>query len=295
MKLDLSFVKAAPASFKIGVSPLRDAAWFVGLTYASSWLWWIPGSLLQSISPSTASDFLLALGSFAPLAVAFYLNLWTGRRTFLWAQWLRTSEPKRILLVFMLPPLMLIPIILLRLYENTFDLIIFLSDLRGALPMLAGFILLAFGEEVGWRGFLLARMESFRLPLINLIIAFAWFGWQLPLLLSAPGEVFANDGAKQLAAFLLYSILITPFFNRLASSADGNVFLPTLLRACLKTTFAIYLLQSPVDLLTHPYGWGALAWLALLNFLFFGQLWFGRPSSQASELERVMPIQPEIK
>ncbi len=295
MKLDLSFVKAAPASFRIGASPLRDAVWFIGLTYASSWLWWIPGGLLQSNGPSTASDFLLALGSLAPLAVAFYLNLWTGRRTFLWAQWLRTLDLRRILLVIVLPPLMLIPITLLRFYENTLDLIKFLDDLRGALPMLAGFILLAFGEEVGWRGFLLARLESFKLVMVNFIIAFAWFGWQVPLLLTAPGEAFANDGAQHLAAFLLYSILITPFFNRLASRADINVLLPTLLRACLKTAFAIYLLQSPVDLLTHPYGLGALAWLAVLNVLFVGQLWFGRPSGQSSELERVMPLEAEIK
>jgi hypothetical protein len=295
MKLDLSFVKVAPSSFRIGVSPLRDAVWFIGLAYASSWLWWIPGALLQANGPTTASDFLLALGSFAPLAVALYLNLWGGRHTFTWGQWLRTMEPRSILAVLLLPVLMLTPTILFRLYENTFDLSKFLGDVRGAPAMLAGFIVLAFGEEVGWRGFLLPRLEPFRLVMVNFIIAFAWFGWQLPLVLAAPSDAFGNDGAQHLAAFLLYSILITPFFNRLALRSDVNVLLPTLLRACLKTAFAVYLSQSPADSFTHPYGIVALTWLAVLNVLLMGQLWLGRPRGEPSELERIMPLEAEIK
>ena len=53
-------------------------------------------------------------------------------------------------------------------------------------------------------------------------------------------------------------------FNRLALKSDYNVVLPAILRACLKTAFAVYALQGVV-FLTHPWGVGDLVWLAVLN------------------------------
>ena len=198
------------------------------------------------------------------------------------------------LVAVVLPVLILIPIILWRLYDKNFSLTQFLKDFEGLPLVLPGYLILAFGEEVGWRGFLLRRLKN-KLFLANFGIAFAWWFWQIPLILAQPHDVFLGDATQHLAAFLLFSILITPFLNRLSAHYDMNVLLSSVLRACLNVAFFVYLLQGPVDLRTHPMGIVSLAWLAILNLVLFGQLWQGKPSGDESELARVMPLEPIVE
>ncbi len=295
MKLDPSSLRAdSLSSLKLGTSPLRDAAIFIAVTYFVSWLFWIPGGMLVASGLTDIGNLLLAIGSFAPLGVAVYMNLLMRRRTFDLGAWVRTFTLRRVIVAIVMPILILLPIILYRLYNNTFDLWGFVSDLRGAPFLLVGLFIISFGEETGWRGFLLERLDSYNLVLVNFLIAFAWFGWQIPLILSTPNDAFLGDSGQLLAAYLLFSVMITPFFNRLALRSGMNVALPALLRACLKTGFAIYLLQG-ATIMSHPYGLVSLAWLAILNALLFGQLWQGKPSGDESELERVMPLEPALK
>ncbi len=278
----------------IGISPLKDAALFLVLTFGLSWLLWIPGAILFVNGATAVGHFLLALGSFVPLAVALYLNLWGRQRTFDWRRWFSTLSLRSTLVAVVLPVLVLLPLIMLREYWGSFDIFRFFSDLGGVPTLLIGLVVIAFGEEVGWRGFFLPRVQSFNLVVVNFIVAFAWFTWQIPLVLTQPGDAFGNDNLQQLAAFLLFSFLITPFFNRLALRSGYNVLLTTLLRASLKTAFAIYVLQGASDILFHPNGLGVIAWLAALNVLLFGQLWLGHNPDE-SELDRVMPLEPAIK
>ncbi|MGB8648091.1 MAG: CPBP family glutamic-type intramembrane protease [Anaerolineae bacterium] len=282
-------------SLPVGVSPLFDALLFVVVTIALSWLFWAPAALLQANGATEVANVLFAIGSFAPLAVAVYLNLWARRRMFEWGRWLRSLRLNTILVALVLPVLILIPMILWRLYDQTFDLLQLLADLRGLPLLLLGLFILAFGEEVGWRGFMLARLERYKLVLVNGAIALAWFVWQIPRVLADRHDVFLNDGLLHLAAFLSFSMLITPFLNRMALRSDMNVFLPALLRASLNAAFSLYALQQPVDLRTYWLGTGMLVWLVILNVLLFGQLWLGRPAQEDSELARVMPLEPAIK
>ncbi len=295
MKSDVSSSKIdLVAQLKIGTSPLLDATYFLILTFILSWLVWIPGSFLLINGSQAIGNFLLAVGSFVPLAVAFYLNFFARRRTFDWGLWFKTLTVRQVLVAAVLCILALLPIMLLRVYWGTFSFGRFFSDLRDAPFLFIGLVVIAFGEEVGWRGFLLARLESFNLIVVNFIIAFAWFAWQIPVLFTLQTDAFQGDNNQFFAAYLLFSLLITPFFNRLALRSQRNVLLPTLLRAGLKTIFAIYALQGTLDLLTHPIGLGALAWLFVLNVVLFEQLWLGRIHKD-SELERVMPLEPAIK
>ncbi len=278
----------------VGNSPLRDAGLFLVMTLALSWLLWIPGAILVVNGAVAVGNFLLALGSFVPLAVALYLNLWGRQATFDLKRWFGTLSLRSILVAAVLPVLILLPLIMLREYWGSFDILRFFSDLRSAPTLLLGLIVIAFGEEVGWRGFFLPRLQSLNLIVVNFIVAFAWFAWQIPLVFTQSGDAFGNDNMQQLAAFLLFSFLITPFFNRLTLHSNYNVLLPTLLRACVKTAFAIYALQGASDILFHPNGLGVLAWLAVLNIVLFGQLWLGK-NPEESELDRVMPLEPAIK
>lgn len=288
-------MKLDPASWHLGSSPLRDALFFVAGTIALSWLFWLPAAVLQVNGSVSVAGVLLLIGSFVPLAVALYLNLWVRTGTFEFRRWFGSLKLKTIFLALVLPVLFLIPVILWRLWDGTFDLVLFLQDLRGLPVMLPGFFVLAFCEEVGWRGLLLRHLASYRPFLVNVGIALAWFVWQIPVIAAQPHDAFPGGGLQHLAAFLFYSILITPFLNRLALRSDMNVFLPALFRASLNVVSFVYGLQSAADELTHPMGFGVLAWLVALNVILFGQLWLGRPAEVESELGRVMPLEPVIR
>jgi hypothetical protein len=277
-------------------SPLRDAVLFVVLTLVLTWLFWIPGAYLQSGDTPVIGDFLLGLGSFAPLAVAFYLNIWSHQPAFEVTRWVRTLTARGLLVSITVPFILLVPVILLRLYWGTLDFEKIFADAQTfTLPLLWA-LLLSFGEEAGWRGFLVIRLESLSLVVVNLIVGVLWFIWQLPLWLTRPIDGVLDDTTLRLTTFFVFSILITPFLNRLSMHYGGNVLLPTIFRAMTNIVLALYALQAPLDSLTHPYGLLVLAWLGALNVLLFAQLWQGKRAGwDESELERVLPLEAASK
>lgn len=283
-------MKAQLCSFRAGASNLRDAALFVALTYAQSWLFWVPGALLRP-TDSAIADFMLALGSLTPLAVAFYLNRWAGRTTFHWTRWLKTLAVRGIAVAFCAPVALLLPSIMFGMYAQGFSLERFLTDAQNLPTLLLGFSVLAFGEEAGWRGFLLPRLQGLHLPFLNAVMGLAWGFWQLPLVVTYPGAAAFEGAGVYTLAFLVFALLITPFFTRLALRYDVNVLLPTLLRAALYAMFAVYSTQAPFDLWSHPYGIIMLAWLVVLSLALYPQLWQGKRAGGESELERVLPLE----
>lgn len=271
-------------------SPLREAAVFLVLTFVLSWLFWIPGALIQAAIHSVLGDALVALGSFAPLAVALYLSFALRQDNFPWRRWFQTLTLRAVLVALFLPVCLLAPVIMYRLFLGTFDLGRLLGDMGGALLPIIGSLLIAAGEEGGWRGYLLPRLSAFPIFAANLAIGVLWFLWQLPLLLSLRNVL--GLAAVTPLALLIFSILTTPFFNRLAIRGQGNLLLPILMRASLGVTLGIYLLQPTSDYVAGPYGMLTLLWLFLLNLILFSQLWRGRRApDDESELERVMPLE----
>jgi len=73
------------------------------------------------------------------------------------------------------------------------------------------------GEEVGWRGFALPRLQARYSPLVaSLIIALVWFPWHLPLKWSNPDVIPYYVYA---IGFIPSSILLTWIYNR----TDGSI------------------------------------------------------------------------
>jgi membrane protease YdiL (CAAX protease family) len=70
----------------------------------------------------------------------------------------------------------------------------------------------ALGEEVGWRGFALPRLQARASPLVaSLVIALFWFAWHLPLKVLNPDDLsYLFYGLS----FIPQSILLTWLFNR---------------------------------------------------------------------------------
>lgn len=270
-------------------SPLREGIVYTGLTIALTWLFWVPGAFLPS--GSLIGDVLLAIGSFAPLAVVIFLDIWLQRVSIQPLAWLRTLNLRNVIVALLLPPMLLMPLFLLRMYQGTLDVGNLLATASDLWQTLVGLFLLALAEEIGWRAYLLPRLKLLPLPLANFLIGIVWFGWQLPLVIAGRYNESEDFGTFFIAMFL-FSILFTPFLNRLAMRAGYNPILPAVARAGTSFVIAVYALQGRADPLTDTYGTLAIAWLVVLNLVLFSQLWQGKkPPAQITELERVMPLE----
>jgi membrane protease YdiL (CAAX protease family) len=268
-------------------TPLREAIVFAGLTIALTWLFWIPGSFL----PGVLGGLFLAIGSFVPLAVAIFLDIWLQKSSFKPYNWFKTITSRGVAVALLLPIFILIPSLLLRFNQITLDVGKLFSDARTMWFSLVVLFVLALAEEAGWRGYLLPRLKLVPTYITNLIVGFLWFFWQLPIIIAGrynesenfPGFFFA---------MLLYALLITPFLNRLARNANFNPIPSAILRATLQFSVAVYFLQGRADPLTDTFGNLTIAWLIILNAILFSQLWLNKkPPADITELERIMPLE----
>ena len=96
------------------------------------------------------------------------------------------------------------------------------------------FLILLLGEEFGWRGFVLPRLQARLSPLVaSLLVGLLWFAWHLPLWFS--WHVSPAVGGIRPLYFLLpfligivpYAVILTWVFNR----TGGSVVLVTLMHA----------------------------------------------------------------
>jgi len=260
---------------------------FAGLTIALTWLFWLPGAVL----PGLLGDMLLGIGSFVPLGVAIFLDIWLRERSLKPLDWIRSLSLRGIAVALVIPLFLFIPLMLLRTYQGTFEVGNFISAARGMWLSFFILLVLAVTEEIGWRAYLLPRLKTFPLYLTNLFIGLLWFVWQLPVLLAGRYNESENFGAY-LTAMFFFSLLITPFFNRLAMRNGYNPIYPAILRAGLQFVITVYFLQGRADPLTDTFGVATIAWLLVLNLILFSQLWQGKkPPPEITELERIMPLE----
>jgi len=105
-------------------------------------------------------------------------------------------------------------------------------ELPRAVYWLANVVFYGFGEEVGWRGFALPRLQSHKSALgASVMLAFGWAGWHLPLFFFSPGlsSLGVAGVAGWVASLVVGSILLTWLFN----SSGGSVGAVALLHASL--------------------------------------------------------------
>jgi len=105
-------------------------------------------------------------------------------------------------------------------------------ELPRAVYWLANVVFYGFGEEVGWRGFALPRLQSHKSALgASVMLAFGWAGWHPPLFFFSPGlsSLGVAGVAGWVASLVVGSILLTWLFN----SSGGSVGAVALLHASL--------------------------------------------------------------
>lgn len=148
------------------------------------------------------------------------------------------------------------------------------------LPALLAQALIVFGEELGWRGFALPRLQSKDNALIaSLIIGVIWGVWHLPMAFApAAGAAVSQVPLLWFGVDILASAFI---FTWIFNNARGSLLLALLFHAS-NNTAAVFLpifstIQDDFRLFTIIAG---LRWAAALIIVIFGGSYFARSYSQ---------------
>ena len=224
---------------------LRKTWIFFVLTYAISWLLWLP-SVLRSSGIYDLPEIVGLAGMFAVLGPTIAAFILVGRESGkagmgrLLRRSIATGFGKR----WWLPTLLLMPIIglltagVLRLLGTE------LPDwtapsLITALVTAITILFIGGGmEEFGWRGYALDRMQNGKNALIaSLVLGFFWGLWHLPL--------FFMEGTTQAEAaipiweFILQIMVLSVLFTWLYNNTTGSLLVAILFHTIGNTTGAL--------------------------------------------------------
>ncbi len=137
----------------------------------------------------------------------------------------------------------------------------------------------AFGEEVGWRGFLYREMRGAGFWKMSFFVGLVWGVWHAPLILK--GLNYPEHPVAGLLMMSLFTLLLSPvlFFLR---EKSGSVLVPAISHGTINALggFAIMYVRGGNDLTTGITGIPGLLVLLLFNFLIY---FFGVKGGEATD------------
>jgi uncharacterized protein len=251
---------------------------FFCLACAFSWLLWAP-LWLPALGLSNLPQLRCqhALGSWGPMLAAICVCALTNgrratadllRRMVLW------RGRGRLLALAVLAPLVLLAwallgVAMLRGTPFSID-----GLARSAeFPQLSALVLLAYnlvtfgvGEELGWRGFALPRLQSRHSAWVaTAMLTAGWATWHVPLFFYRPGYV--DMGAAGIAGWLLSLLTGAVLLSWLYNDSQGSVLVVALFHAAMDVAFT--------SDLHSPLAFGIAG--ALLTLWGLGVLWVDGP------------------
>lgn len=212
------------------------------LAFGLGWLGWLPFVLSQSglgILPFQF-DALLMLGAFGPGVAGVIMAAITGgkqevrnllRRLLLW----RVGWQWYLFVLVVIPVVALLGFLVIPGVAATLHAMSLQFVAQLALYFLQ-FVVIAsvtqtMGEEPGWRGFALPRLQQRYGPLAGtLILATAWTVWHLPLFLTS---AFADRTPVGFLYFLLSTTGISLILTWVYNGTRGSLLLPVLLHGAV--------------------------------------------------------------
>ncbi len=131
----------------------------------------------------------------------------------------------------------------------------------------------AFGEELGWRGFLLKETASAGFWKSAIFIGFIWGIWHAPLILM--GHNYPGFEVAGVFMMTLWCILLSPMFSYITIKAN-SVIAAAILHGSLNAVggLAIMPLEGSTPLLTGVMGLAGFLVLAVINLAIF---FLGKP------------------
>ena len=218
----------------------RDVALFTGLAYAFAWVLWIAlrPTLFDLLTASHTPSKLLVppiyvLGMFAPAAAALVMRLFVSK------EGLRGSlGPVRAWRFYALAVVLAAVVVSLVIgvdaltglgtftWNRKPGLLIEYAGL--AFDGLTFSALMAFGEEYGWRGYLLPKLLPLGQVKAAVIVGAIWALWHLPILIAG----LNYPGVAPLAAIAVFvpvTIAMSVLFTRVFVAAGGAVLVTAVL------------------------------------------------------------------
>ena len=207
-----------------------------GLLHLPHFPWIIPAPFL---GPTVSAFIMTALTERKPGVLRLL------RRYVLW----RVGIPWYLLVLLGVPALVLIPFLILPGALSAFHLpglsfwptylILYLTELVFGGPL---------GEEPGWRGFALPRLQQRSGPLVGtLLLGVLWGLWHLPLFLLIPGYDGAGTGFVGILGpffmFVINTIALAIIFTWIFNNTRGSLLLAILLHASINTAGGVILLK----------------------------------------------------
>jgi CAAX protease family protein len=205
---------------------------FFLFTFLFSWILWLPGVLYtyQLINPSESIKSLIEIfnwiGGIGPSLIAFLLifkNEGKQGTKNLFKRILKVKLGYWYLIIFLLIPVLLILAHLVNVivFGATFPITGLMKEPLWIPIVFLIFFILQFGEEFGWRGFALDRLQS-KWSAFNssIILGVLWSVWHLPMFLSIgfPHFEYHLPFGQLFLTLVTTSILITWLQNNCKGS-----------------------------------------------------------------------------
>lgn len=211
---------------------------FFGLTYAISWVCWLP-----MLAAGQVSDVWLHLGTFGPSVAALLLSGVMNGRSGL-------QRLLRGLLIWRVHPfwygfsllgtaLVVLPAIWMHVWLGG-AVPQFNDPAQWYLAIVALVYVLVFsvlGEEIGWRGYALPRLQSrYNALAASVILGLIWGVWHLPLFF-VPGDL---HNTLPLGLFLLDNVGLAILMTWVFNNTRGSLLLALLFHAASNTTLGLF-------------------------------------------------------
>jgi uncharacterized protein len=216
---------------------------FFILTYGLAWILWLPLVVLQDTIPAAPGLVLVLLGSNVPSLLAIVLTaLLLGRgalRKLLGRLLIWRVDPRWYLVVVLGPVALAGGMVALNAFVGG-------PAISVDVPLLTVVITLAFfifpgsalGEEIGWRGYALPRLQSGRSALsASLILGVIWAFYHLPLFFT--GQAFRSP--RILVPFVISGIALSVILTWVYNGTGGSLLLVVLLHATANLPLTLFL------------------------------------------------------
>jgi membrane protease YdiL (CAAX protease family) len=124
----------------------------------------------------------------------------------------------------------------------------------------------AFGEELGWRGFLFNNLNKMGFWQHSLFVGVFWGLWHAPLILR--GHNYKSDTLLGVLMMVLFCIMLSPLFTYFRAKANA-VLAPTWLHGVMNATGGTAVFFSGPELLRGPAGLAGILVLTLANAMLY--------------------------
>jgi uncharacterized protein len=254
----------------------RHIAGFVLLAYAIAWAVWSPamGDAWHAIATGRTPSSYLApsfavVGMFAPAIAAVIMRLWVSREGLRGSLGPVRGKLRWYAVAVLGPALFVTATVTIGSATGISELtlgvhkplvVVWLTLLLVNTPLTAA---LTFGEEYGWRGYLLPKLLPLGEAKASALSALVWAPWHLPLLLVGLNYL-GKDPLAVMAFMLVFTLGLSLMLTRLYVAAAGSVLAVTLAHASLNA-FGDRL-SDPANLSGDPFlvSIGGLAGFALM-------------------------------